>query len=165
MLHELIHDKTQALRVSLFIHKGYLVYPSLSFPFSSKQDQMLSGLCSEWCHPISSVGFASILAWNSFWSSKSTPSELYIKICSTGELSKFLACVYSLAYDEKPKYQVLKKILLDGLESSGIRYDGPLEFSAAACTRNHSAPKVSKVRQAGLGLFLTSPVWLLPFLL
>ncbi|XP_072713619.1 serine/threonine-protein kinase VRK2 isoform X3 [Ciconia boyciana] len=62
-----------------------------------------------------------------------------------GEISKFLACVYGLAYDEKPKYQVLKKILLDGLESSGIRYDGPLEFSAAACTRNHCAAKASKV--------------------
>ncbi|XP_030345450.1 serine/threonine-protein kinase VRK2 isoform X2 [Strigops habroptila] len=63
---------------------------------------------------------------------------------SCRELSKFLACVYGLAYDEKPKYQVLKKILLDGLESSGIRYDGPLEFSTAACTRNHTAPKVPK---------------------
>ncbi|XP_062465391.1 serine/threonine-protein kinase VRK2 isoform X2 [Pezoporus occidentalis] len=63
---------------------------------------------------------------------------------SCRELSKFLACVCGLAYDEKPKYEVLKKILLDGLESSGIRYDGPLEFSAPACTRNHTAPKVSK---------------------
>ncbi|XP_029877786.1 serine/threonine-protein kinase VRK2 isoform X2 [Aquila chrysaetos chrysaetos] len=65
---------------------------------------------------------------------------------SCSEISKFLACVYGLAYDEKPKYQVLKKILLDGLESSGTRYDGPLEFSAAACTRTHCAAKVSKVR-------------------
>ncbi|NXC65415.1 VRK2 kinase, partial [Anhinga anhinga] len=64
---------------------------------------------------------------------------------SCSELSKFLACVSDLAYDEKPKYQVLKKILLDGLESSGIRYDGPLEFSAAAFTRNHCAAKASKV--------------------
>ncbi|NXX12505.1 VRK2 kinase, partial [Podargus strigoides] len=62
------------------------------------------------------------------------------------EISKFLACVYDLAYDEKPKYQVLKKILLDGLESSGTCYDGPLEFSAAACSQNHCAAKVSKVR-------------------
>ncbi|XP_040467332.1 serine/threonine-protein kinase VRK2 isoform X3 [Falco naumanni] len=64
---------------------------------------------------------------------------------SCSEVSKFLACVCGLAYDEKPKYQVLKKILLDGLESSGTRYDGPLEFSAAACTRNHRAAKTSKV--------------------
>ncbi|XP_064002117.1 serine/threonine-protein kinase VRK2 isoform X4 [Pogoniulus pusillus] len=60
------------------------------------------------------------------------------------EISKFLACVYDLAYDEKPKYQVLKKILLDGLESSGTCYDGPLEFSAAACMQNHCAAKASK---------------------
>ncbi|XP_025955051.1 serine/threonine-protein kinase VRK2 isoform X2 [Dromaius novaehollandiae] len=61
------------------------------------------------------------------------------------EISKFLACVYGLAYDEKPKYQVLKKILLDGLQSSGTRYDGPLEFSSAGCTLNHCASKMSEV--------------------
>ncbi|NWH61462.1 VRK2 kinase, partial [Geococcyx californianus] len=65
---------------------------------------------------------------------------------SCSEISKYLACVYGLAYDEKPKYQVLKKILLGGLESSGTRYDGPLEFSTAACTPNHHAAKVTKVR-------------------
>ncbi|NWT97993.1 VRK2 kinase, partial [Urocynchramus pylzowi] len=65
------------------------------------------------------------------------------------EIAKFLASVSGLAYAEKPKYQVLKKILLDGLKSSGMCYDGPLEFSAAAaaaCTRNHLAAKVSRVR-------------------
>ncbi|NXX62537.1 VRK2 kinase, partial [Scopus umbretta] len=61
------------------------------------------------------------------------------------EIAKYLACVYGLAYDEKPKYQVLKKILLDGLEASRTRYDGPLEFSAAARTRNHCATQASKV--------------------
>ncbi|NXE18773.1 VRK2 kinase, partial [Ardeotis kori] len=65
---------------------------------------------------------------------------------SCSEIAKFLVCVYGLAYDEKPKYQVLKKILLDGLESSGARYDGPLEFSSAACARDHRAAKASKVR-------------------
>ena len=64
----------------------------------------------------------SVVEWNSSGSS-----------CS--ELSKFLVCVYGLAYDEKPKYQELKKILLDGLEMSGIPYDGPLEFSTAGCTQ------------------------------
>ncbi|XP_075003877.1 serine/threonine-protein kinase VRK2 isoform X2 [Calonectris borealis] len=64
---------------------------------------------------------------------------------SCSEISMYLACVSGLAYDEKPKYQALKKILLDGLKSSGTRYDGPLEFSAAACTRNHCAAKVSRV--------------------
>lgn len=82
------------------------------------------------------------------------------KIHSTGELSKFLACVYDLAYDEKPKYEVLKKILLDGLESSGTRYDGPLEFSTAGCGRNRTA-EASKVSRRVLGLFPK----LLPFLL
>ncbi|NXL60103.1 VRK2 kinase, partial [Chordeiles acutipennis] len=65
---------------------------------------------------------------------------------SSCEIAKFLACVYGLAYDEKPKYQALKKILLEGLESSGTRYDGPLEFSAAACTQNHRAGRAAKVR-------------------
>ncbi|NXF94156.1 VRK2 kinase, partial [Eubucco bourcierii] len=62
----------------------------------------------------------------------------------SSEISKFLACVYDLAYDEKPKYQLLKKILLDGLESSGTCYDSPLDFSAAACTQNHFTAKASK---------------------
>ncbi|NXT96356.1 VRK2 kinase, partial [Anhinga rufa] len=64
---------------------------------------------------------------------------------SCSEISKFLAHVYGLAYDEKPEYQELKKILLGGLESSGTCYDGPLEFSAAAFTRNRCAAKASKV--------------------
>ncbi|XP_042683093.1 serine/threonine-protein kinase VRK2 isoform X2 [Centrocercus urophasianus] len=75
----------------------------------------------------------SVMEWNSSGSS-----------CS--ELSKFLVCVYGLAYDEKPKYQELKKILLDGLKMSGIPYDGPLEFSTAGCTQNHCAAKTSKAR-------------------
>ncbi|XP_059696516.1 serine/threonine-protein kinase VRK2 isoform X2 [Haemorhous mexicanus] len=65
---------------------------------------------------------------------------------SCSEIAKFLASVSGLAYAEKPKYQVLKKILLDGLESSGMRYDGPLEFSTAAGARNHLAAKVSRGR-------------------
>ncbi|NXS11765.1 VRK2 kinase, partial [Neodrepanis coruscans] len=65
---------------------------------------------------------------------------------SCSEVAKFLVCVYGLAYDEKPKYQELKKILLDGLGSRGVRYDGPLEFSTAACAGNHCAAKVTRVR-------------------
>ncbi|NWW71409.1 VRK2 kinase, partial [Climacteris rufus] len=61
---------------------------------------------------------------------------------SCSEIANFLACIYGLAYDEKPKYQVLKQILLAGLEPSGMRYDGPLEFSTAARARNLRAPKV-----------------------
>ncbi|RLW07029.1 hypothetical protein DV515_00004244, partial [Chloebia gouldiae] len=76
---------------------------------------------------------------------------------SCSEIAKFLASVSGLAYAEKPKYQVLKKILLDGLESSGMCYDGPLEFStAAACARNHFAAKASRVSETALGAFLTA---------
>lgn len=79
------------------------------------------------------------------------------EIPSTGELSKFLVCVYGLAYDEKPKYQELKKILLDGLKRSGIPYDGPLEFSTAGCAQNHCAAKASKVSKRVWEFFLKSP--------
>ncbi|XP_071438309.1 serine/threonine-protein kinase VRK2 isoform X2 [Pithys albifrons albifrons] len=64
---------------------------------------------------------------------------------SCSEIAKFLACVSGLAYDEKPRYQELKRILLDGLKGRGMRYDGPLEFSTAACTGNHCSPKGAKV--------------------
>nr|XP_025039976.1 serine/threonine-protein kinase VRK2 isoform X3 [Pelodiscus sinensis] len=60
---------------------------------------------------------------------------------SCGEIAKFLACVYDLTYEEKPKYQVLKKILVEGLESSETFYDGPLEFSTAGCALNLCASK------------------------
>ncbi|NWI19051.1 VRK2 kinase, partial [Crypturellus soui] len=62
------------------------------------------------------------------------------------EIAEFLACVYGLAYDEKPEYEVLKQILLDGLQSSGTRYDGALEFSATGCAQYHCAFKMPKVR-------------------
>ncbi|XP_027678065.2 serine/threonine-protein kinase VRK2 isoform X1 [Chelonia mydas] len=62
------------------------------------------------------------------------------------EIAKFLACVYGLTYEEKPKYQVLKKILVDGLKSSGTFYDGPLEFSTARCALNLCASKDLKAK-------------------
>ncbi|XP_074062731.1 serine/threonine-protein kinase VRK2 [Macrotis lagotis] len=55
---------------------------------------------------------------------------------SCREIAQFLACANGLAYDEKPKYEMLKKILLDGLESSGTLHKGLLEFSTAEYTRN-----------------------------
>ncbi|NXG00299.1 VRK2 kinase, partial [Sakesphorus luctuosus] len=64
---------------------------------------------------------------------------------SCREIAKFLACVSGLAYDEKPRYEELKRILLDGLKGRGMRYDGPLEFSMAACTGNHCSAKGAKV--------------------
>ncbi|XP_067421286.1 serine/threonine-protein kinase VRK2 isoform X2 [Emydura macquarii macquarii] len=60
---------------------------------------------------------------------------------SCGEIAKFLACVYDLTYEEKPKYQVLKKILVNGLESSGTCYDGRLEFSTAGYALNQCVSK------------------------
>ncbi|VTJ57327.1 Hypothetical predicted protein [Marmota monax] len=52
------------------------------------------------------------------------------------EIAEFLACVYSLAYNEKPDYQTLKKILNPG----GIPL-GPLEFSTEGQrTRVYSPP-------------------------
>ncbi|XP_075452322.1 serine/threonine-protein kinase VRK2 isoform X2 [Ascaphus truei] len=47
------------------------------------------------------------------------------------EIAKFMAGVYCLEYDEKPNYEVLKEILLNGLESSGACRNAPLNFSAA----------------------------------
>ncbi|XP_043845766.1 serine/threonine-protein kinase VRK2 isoform X1 [Dromiciops gliroides] len=58
---------------------------------------------------------------------------------SCREIAQFLACANDLAYDEKPKYQMLKKILLDGLESSGMLHSGLLEFSAAGYSKSPSA--------------------------
>ncbi|XP_005367789.1 serine/threonine-protein kinase VRK2 [Microtus ochrogaster] len=46
---------------------------------------------------------------------------------SCRELAQFLVCVHNLAYDEKPDYQKLKKIL----NPDGV-YLGPLEFSTKA---------------------------------
>lgn len=114
---------------------------------------VLSCLAAEDWHP----------CWNEILSELlGLHSVKFSLICSTGEIAKFLASVSGLAYAEKPKYQVLKKILLDGLESSGMRYDGPLEFSAAAaCTRNHRA-KASRVSDTALALFLTAPACCLP---
>ncbi|XP_016283684.2 serine/threonine-protein kinase VRK2 isoform X1 [Monodelphis domestica] len=55
------------------------------------------------------------------------------------EIAQFLAYANGLAYDEKPKYEILKKILLDGLESSGILHKGLLEFSTAGHIRSSEA--------------------------
>ncbi|NWU98643.1 VRK2 kinase, partial [Upupa epops] len=68
------------------------------------------------------------------------------KCSCCSEIAKFLVCVSGLTYDEKPQYQVLKKLLLDGLESSGTRYDGPLEFSARASRQSHCAARGTQVR-------------------
>ncbi|KAG3267292.1 vaccinia related kinase 2, transcript variant X1 [Ictidomys tridecemlineatus] len=61
------------------------------------------------------------------------------------EIAEFLACVYSLAYNEKPDYQTLKKILNPG----GIPL-GPLEFSTEGQrTRVYSPPNKKVDSQKG----------------
>ncbi|XP_076990398.1 serine/threonine-protein kinase VRK2 isoform X2 [Tamandua tetradactyla] len=56
------------------------------------------------------------------------------------EIAQFLTCAHSLAYDEKPDYQMLKKILNPG----GIPL-GPLEFSASGHSINMHSPHNQKV--------------------
>ncbi|MEJ1274314.1 vaccinia related kinase 2 [Cricetulus griseus] len=57
-----------------------------------------------------------------------------------GELAQFLVCVHNLAYDEKPDYQKLKKIL----NPNGVPL-GPLEFSTKAQSVRVCTPTLQKV--------------------
>ncbi|KAM9187812.1 serine/threonine-protein kinase VRK2 isoform 1-T3 [Dugong dugon] len=59
---------------------------------------------------------------------------------SCGEIARFMECTHSLAYDEKPNYQMLKKILNPG----GIPL-GPLEFSTHRHRVSVHPPDNSKV--------------------
>ncbi|XP_057596618.1 serine/threonine-protein kinase VRK2 isoform X1 [Hippopotamus amphibius kiboko] len=59
---------------------------------------------------------------------------------SCHEIVQYLVCAHNLAYDEKPNYQVLKKIL----NPSGIPL-GPLEFSTERESLNVCAPNNQKV--------------------
>ncbi|XP_004470523.1 serine/threonine-protein kinase VRK2 isoform X2 [Dasypus novemcinctus] len=56
------------------------------------------------------------------------------------EIAQFMACAHSLAYDEKPNYQMLKNILNPG----GIPL-GPLEFSTNGHSINMHTPNNQKV--------------------
>ncbi|XP_036903859.1 serine/threonine-protein kinase VRK2 isoform X2 [Sturnira hondurensis] len=56
------------------------------------------------------------------------------------EIAQYLVCAHNLAYDEKPNYQMLKKILNPG----GIPL-GPLEFSAKGQSVNVQTPNDHKV--------------------
>ncbi|KAM5315987.1 serine/threonine-protein kinase VRK2 isoform 1-T8 [Glossophaga mutica] len=56
------------------------------------------------------------------------------------EIAQYLVCAHNLAYDEKPNYQMLKKILNPG----GIPL-GPLEFSAKGQSVNVHTPNNHKV--------------------
>ncbi|XP_030733151.1 serine/threonine-protein kinase VRK2 isoform X2 [Globicephala melas] len=56
------------------------------------------------------------------------------------EIAQYLVCAHNLAYDEKPNYQMLKKIL----NPSGIPL-GPLEFSPKGESLNVRTPNNQKV--------------------
>ncbi|XP_019485527.1 PREDICTED: serine/threonine-protein kinase VRK2 isoform X2 [Hipposideros armiger] len=56
------------------------------------------------------------------------------------EIAQYLACAHNLAYDEKPNYQMLKKILNPG----GIPL-GPLEFSSKGESVNVCTPNNQRV--------------------
>ncbi|XP_038607763.1 serine/threonine-protein kinase VRK2 [Tachyglossus aculeatus] len=68
---------------------------------------------------------------------------------SCGEIAQFLACAHGLAYEEKPKYQVLKDILLGGLKSSCAVPDGPLAFSSCGCPGEVGRPLGDSPMPAG----------------
>ncbi|KAF5918010.1 hypothetical protein HPG69_019816, partial [Diceros bicornis minor] len=58
----------------------------------------------------------------------------------SSEIAQYLACAHNLAYDEKPNYQMLKKILNPG----GMPL-GPLEFSTKGESVNVHAPHNQQV--------------------
>ncbi|CAI5771361.1 serine/threonine-protein kinase VRK2 isoform X2 [Podarcis lilfordi] len=61
------------------------------------------------------------------------------------EIARFLKNASDLAYKEKPDYEALRKILLDGLEHKGVCCNGALNFTAAKRPPNESAAKHKKV--------------------
>ncbi|XP_066482307.1 serine/threonine-protein kinase VRK2 isoform X2 [Tiliqua scincoides] len=66
-----------------------------------------------------------------------------------GEVAEFLINARDLRYDEKPNYELLRKILLSDLERRGVCYNGPLDFTIAKstlheCTSNHKKADLPK---------------------
>ncbi|GAB5569633.1 serine/threonine-protein kinase VRK2 isoform X3 [Prionailurus iriomotensis] len=56
------------------------------------------------------------------------------------EIAQYLVCAHNLAYDEKPNYQMLKKIL-----NPGGTPLGPLEFSTKGESVNVDTPNNQKI--------------------
>ncbi|XP_042325004.1 serine/threonine-protein kinase VRK2 isoform X2 [Sceloporus undulatus] len=56
-----------------------------------------------------------------------------------GEIAMLLENASNLAYSEKPDYEILKKILLSGLEHKGILYNGMLDFTTNEGTPDEGA--------------------------
>ncbi|XP_070590882.1 serine/threonine-protein kinase VRK2 [Erythrolamprus reginae] len=53
-----------------------------------------------------------------------------------GEIVRFLKNVSNLTYDGKPQYEILKKILLNGLEQKGIFYKEALDLPSVQTSQN-----------------------------
>ncbi|KAK9412203.1 serine/threonine-protein kinase VRK2 [Crotalus adamanteus] len=53
-----------------------------------------------------------------------------------GEIANFLKNVSNLAYDEKPQYEILRKILLNDLEQKGICYKETLDLTSVQTSLN-----------------------------
>ncbi|XP_070803595.1 serine/threonine-protein kinase VRK2 [Pituophis catenifer annectens] len=53
-----------------------------------------------------------------------------------GEIVRFLKNVSNLRYDEKPEYEILRKILLNGLEQKGICYKETLDLTSVQTSLN-----------------------------
>lgn len=65
--------------------------------------------------------------------------------CHLGEIAKYMESVKLLDYTEKPLYQSLRDILLQGLKAIGSKDDGKLDFSAVENGSVTTKP-ASKVR-------------------
>ncbi|XP_036449620.1 serine/threonine-protein kinase VRK1 [Colossoma macropomum] len=73
----------------------------------------------------------------------------FMKSCFTtegepGEMAKFMEEVKSLGYTDKPDYQKLRSILLQGLKSIGATDDDKLDFSVSVNGASPSAAKSAK---------------------
>ncbi|XP_015276688.1 PREDICTED: serine/threonine-protein kinase VRK2 [Gekko japonicus] len=58
---------------------------------------------------------------------------------SCGEIATFLKTASELAYDEKPEYEMMKKILLSGLEQRGHCYDPFSVITVTSALTEHAA--------------------------
>ncbi|XP_029449592.1 serine/threonine-protein kinase VRK2 isoform X2 [Rhinatrema bivittatum] len=79
---------------------------------------------------------------------------------SSRQIAQFFACVRDLAYNEKPNYQLLKQLLLDGFESTGAGNESPLPFSTAGYCRNKHKPKTLKEKARQKSTYQYLPVLL-----
>lgn len=65
-------------------------------------------------------------------------------MCVTGEIATFLKTAIKLAYDAKPEYEMLKEILLSGLEHRG-RYKSDKTERIISNAQTEHAPNPREV--------------------